>query len=154
MKSCLKALQLAIKPFCRFFIFEDVMAWKLKILFNLAFNVFSMINTNYFSFLHWRVPKCLHFIFWSQVRNINHERIMDTFCHFSSLTWPIYFGLLLILYQTSSFNLSVIGHVKQVPTFTITDIVVYRYPIISIMYSCYQNFEQTQIHGYWSDCHV
>ena len=75
----------------------------------LALNVFSMMNTDYFPFLHGRVSKCLHFIFWSQFWNINHERIMDTFCHFSSLTWPIYLGFLLILYQTSSFNWSIIG---------------------------------------------
>ena len=120
----------------------------------LASNVFSMMNTDYFPFLHGRVSKCLHFIFWSQFWNINHERIMDTFCHFSSLTWPIYFGFLLILYQTSSFNRSIIEHVEQVPTFTIAKVVVYRDPLISIMHSYYQNFEQTPIHDYWSDCHV
>ena len=59
-----------------------------KEMLNVAFNGVSMINTDHLSFLHERVPNCLHFIFWSQFWNIKHERIMDMFCHFSSLTWP------------------------------------------------------------------
>ena len=99
LESCSKALQLALKFCWWFFIFEDVMARKLKILLNFASNVSSIMNTDYFSFLDGRVSKYLHFIFWSQFWNINHERIMDMFCHFSSLTWPIYLGFLLIQFQ-------------------------------------------------------
>ena len=82
------------------------MAWKLKIMLNLAFNDCSIINADYISFPHERVPKCLHFIFWSQFWNIKPERIMDTFCHFSSLIWPIYFDFLFILYQIVSLKLT------------------------------------------------
>ena len=117
------------------------MAWKLKILLNLGFNCFSMMNTDYLSFLHERVPKYLHFIFWSQFWNINHEHVMDTFCHFSSLTWPIYCGFLLILYQISSLNWCIIGHVMQVLRFSIIRVLVYCSPLVSIMHSCYKNFK-------------
>ena len=80
----------------------------------LASNVSSMMNTDYFPFLHGRVSKCLHFIFWSQFWNINHERIMDTFCHFSSLTWPIYLGFLIIqCIKPAVSRWSIIEHVEQ-----------------------------------------
>ena len=58
-----------------------------------------------FAISTWRVSKCLHFIFWSQFWNINHERIMDTFCHFPSLTWPIYLGFLAHSVSNQQFQL-------------------------------------------------
>ena len=118
-ESYWKALWFVLRICWWFCIFEDVMDWKLKILLNFAFQGFSMINTDYLSFLHERVPNCLHFIFWSQFWNINHECIMDRFCHFSSLTWPICCGFLLTLYQISSLNWLIIGHVMQILRFSI-----------------------------------
>ena len=70
--------------------------------------------------------------FW----NINHERIMDTFCHFSSLYWTIYCGFVPMVHQISSLNWCIIGHVMQILRFSITRVVVYHPPLVSIMHSC------------------
>ena len=86
-ESCWKGLQFVLRICWWFCIFEYVMDWKLKILLNFAFHVFliwSILTT--FPSLHERVTNGLHFIFWIQFWNINHECIMDTFCHFFSLT--------------------------------------------------------------------
>ena len=48
--------------------------------------------------LHERAPNYLHFIFWSHFSNFDHERVMDRFLHFFSLTLPIFMWSLFVLY--------------------------------------------------------